>query len=258
VTRPGVIERLHNLHDCYMGVESGSQRVLDSIQKDQKVQTIIDAANALKSVGVTGNYSWIIGLPGEERADLEQTLALVDKIGEVQPNAPQRLRIYSPYPGAPLYEKAKAMGYRTPRNLYEWSRLSRENCELDYIVDKWELKTISYASYFKFYLGRQHIVKPIYYLPALVLKGIAELRWKYKFFKWPLEIYVVEAYRKLLSNPFAKLLYRGQRRLAGLGGDRSPSVPRRPAMVSGAGKRPGLGGAQGDRSEVPAGSRSAR
>jgi radical SAM superfamily enzyme YgiQ (UPF0313 family) len=208
VTRPGVVQQLHNLHDCYMGVESGSQRMLDLIKKDQKVHEIIDAAYALKSIGVTGNYSWIVGLPGEEQEDMGKTLDLVDKIATIQPDAPQRLRVYSPYPGAPLYEKALEMGYKRPRNLYEWAKLSRENCELDYIVDKWELKTISYVSYFKFYLGcRAHQVKPIYYIPAMILKGIAELRWKSKFFKFPLEIYAVEIYRKLFTNPFKKLLY---------------------------------------------------
>ncbi|MBI2371939.1 MAG: hypothetical protein HYV08_17210 [Deltaproteobacteria bacterium] len=174
---------------------------------------------------MTGNYSWIIGLPGEEREDLEKTIALADEIAAIQPRAPQRLRVYSPYPGAPLYEKAVAMGYQQPKNLYGWAKLSRENCELDYIVDKWELKTISYVSYFKFYLGTAHHVKPIYAVPAAILKGIAALRWKYKFFRFPVEIVAVEAYRKLLTNPFKKLMYILPRIRAILKGHRPPISP---------------------------------
>lgn len=233
VSRPGIIERLHNLHDCYLGVESGSQRVLDAIKKDQKVQSIVDAAEALKRVGARGNYSWIIGLPGEEREDLEQTLALVDRIATIQPEAPQRLRIYSPYPGAPLYERAVELGYKKPTSLYEWSRLSRENCELDYIVDKWELKTISYASYFKFYMFTHHQVKPLYYVPALVLWSIAALRWKYKFFKVPAEIYLVEVFRRFLASPMARLQYRVRTFVSGLRGPRG----RRALMAGGADPR---------------------
>ena len=207
LTRPGVIENLHNLDNCYIGVESGSQRILDLIKKDQKAESITEAAIVLKQHGTTGNFSWIIGLPDETPEDLNMTLEMVDKVHEIQPNAPQRLRVYSPYSGAPLYEKAVEMGYTRPETLFDWAKLSRENCELDYIVDKWQLKTISYASYFKFYMDTAHVLKPIYYLPSRILKFIANLRWKHKFFKIPVEIYAVELYRKLASNPLKKWLY---------------------------------------------------
>ena len=180
---------------------------MDLIKKDQKAESITEAAIVLKQHGTTGNFSWIIGLPDETPEDLNMTLEMVDKVHEIQPNAPQRLRVYSPYPGAPLYEKAVEMGYTRPETLFDWAKLSRENCELDYIVDKWQLKTISYASYFKFYMDTAHVLKPIYYLPSRILKFIANLRWKHKFFKIPVEIYAVELYRKLASNPLKKWLY---------------------------------------------------
>ncbi|MGE3471471.1 MAG: radical SAM protein, partial [Vicinamibacterales bacterium] len=61
----------------WMGAESGSQRVLDAMEKGQTVADIRRATRALKAAGIRVGYFLQFGYPGEERADIDATLALV-------------------------------------------------------------------------------------------------------------------------------------------------------------------------------------
>lgn len=61
----------------WMGAESGSQRVLEAMDKQQRVEDIRLAARWLKAAGVAVGFFLQFGYPGEQWADIESTLALV-------------------------------------------------------------------------------------------------------------------------------------------------------------------------------------
>jgi radical SAM superfamily enzyme YgiQ (UPF0313 family) len=63
-----------------LGLESGSQRILDLMGKKITPNQIIKAVSSLASYGIKTTTYWIIGYPGETEADFLQTLDLIEKL----------------------------------------------------------------------------------------------------------------------------------------------------------------------------------
>ena len=60
-----------------MGVESGSQRVLDSMDKGLRVAEVVAARARLRDAGIRACYFLQFGYPGEQWVDIQQTINLV-------------------------------------------------------------------------------------------------------------------------------------------------------------------------------------
>jgi anaerobic magnesium-protoporphyrin IX monomethyl ester cyclase len=63
--------------EVWMGVESGSQKVLDAMEKGLRVEEVIVARDHLKREGIRACYFLQLGYPGERWEDLQKTIALV-------------------------------------------------------------------------------------------------------------------------------------------------------------------------------------
>ncbi len=102
---PGVPEALKRA-GCdivWVGAESGSQKILDAMDKGTRVEQIYDAARKLHAAGVKIAFFLQFGYPGEEHADIEATLRMVrecepDDIG---------MSVSYPLPGTKFYESVK-------------------------------------------------------------------------------------------------------------------------------------------------------
>lgn len=127
-----------------IGAESGSQRVLDSISKDQKAEWIEWGVRNLaeQAPHIEANLSFILGLPEEDRKERQVTLELIDRLCRINPNARCSVAIYMPYPGTPLWPDALARGHTPPDNQLGWAEfdLNRGNTPW---VSETEARTIS-------------------------------------------------------------------------------------------------------------------
>jgi radical SAM superfamily enzyme YgiQ (UPF0313 family) len=63
--------------EVWMGVESGSQKILDAMDKGLRVEEVVSARQHLKSEGIRGCYFLQLGYPGEYWEDIQKTIALV-------------------------------------------------------------------------------------------------------------------------------------------------------------------------------------
>lgn len=63
--------------EVWMGVESGSQKVLDAMDKGLRVEEVVSARNYLKREGIRTCYFLQLGYPGEQWKDIQKTIALV-------------------------------------------------------------------------------------------------------------------------------------------------------------------------------------
>jgi len=63
-----------------LGVESGSQNVLNLMNKKMPVQQIKNAVSALAKAGIKTTTYWVVGYPGETEEDFKQTLALLTEL----------------------------------------------------------------------------------------------------------------------------------------------------------------------------------
>jgi len=184
---------------CYLlsfGAESGCPRILSKIKKDISPEDIINSAKMSLKYDIIPQYSFMIGLPGETKSDMMATLKLIDKLvnlsDKIQILGPQAFR---PYPGSPLYEECLEAGWKAPKSLEEWSHLI-EN-ELNYLtvknfpwvkdkefVESMEAYVRFGAHSIKSAMGSSVKVQKILKLGFVLL---CKLRWKLKFFFWPIE-----------------------------------------------------------------------
>ncbi|MFN8378805.1 MAG: radical SAM protein [Anaerolineae bacterium] len=87
----------------WVGAESGSQKILDAMEKGTTVEQIYEATRQLHAHGVKVAFFLQFGYPGETREDIEKTLQMVrdlmpDDIG---------ISVSYPLPGTPFYEAVR-------------------------------------------------------------------------------------------------------------------------------------------------------
>jgi anaerobic magnesium-protoporphyrin IX monomethyl ester cyclase len=90
--------------EAWIGAESGSQRVLDSMRKGTTVAQIVTARNRLKAVGIRVGFFIQLGYLGEELADIVATRELLDS---ARPDD-VGVSVAYPLPGTAFYEIVKA------------------------------------------------------------------------------------------------------------------------------------------------------
>ncbi len=87
----------------WIGAESGSQKVLDAMEKGTRVEQIRESASRLHEAGIKVGFFLQFGYPGETREDIEATLQLVrdsqpDDIG---------MSVSYPLPGTKFHEHVR-------------------------------------------------------------------------------------------------------------------------------------------------------
>lgn len=91
------------------GIESGSPKVLDRMKKKITPKQIEDAIRWTTEAGLVPGGSWILGMPGEDKESVHETLRLYKSINRYRRYS-NRFFFATPYPGTQLYEEMKSMG----------------------------------------------------------------------------------------------------------------------------------------------------
>lgn len=115
-------------HMLHVGVESGSDRVLEWLGKGIRAEQSVELNRRLAAVpGLMAAYNWLLAVPGERMEDLRQTRDLMLLLPRDNPRCiyfhPNR---FIPLPGTPLYQRALDHGLEPPRSLAGWARLDNE------------------------------------------------------------------------------------------------------------------------------------
>ena len=90
--------------EVWMGVESGSQKILDAMDKGLRVSEVVDARMRLKRAGIHACYFLQFGYPGESWKDIQQTVSLVRL---TRPHD-VGVSVSYPLPNTRFYEKVQA------------------------------------------------------------------------------------------------------------------------------------------------------
>jgi anaerobic magnesium-protoporphyrin IX monomethyl ester cyclase len=87
------------------GFESGSQAMLDSMQKQTTVEQMQRSIDLCRAEGIDVGGNFILGMPGETEESLDETYRFMYE-NRLRPS----FTFACPYPGSALYEEAKARG----------------------------------------------------------------------------------------------------------------------------------------------------
>lgn len=88
------------------GVESGVQRLLDLINKEEKLEDMEKAFALTKKVGITIRGFFMLGLPTETYQESLQTIEFAKKLNPLW----AQFTITTPFPGTPMFEMLKEKG----------------------------------------------------------------------------------------------------------------------------------------------------
>jgi len=138
--------------DVWFGVESGSQRVINEMDKGIMIEQTEKAFKWAKEVGLMTVANVILGIPTETRETAWETVKFIEKLN------PNDVGYYiaTPYPGTPMYEQVRDNGslkitdfdkYDTATPTFEIPTLSMT-----------ELREIREKAFQRFYLRPSYII----------------------------------------------------------------------------------------------------
>jgi len=186
-----------------IGAESGAEEVLDLMTKDSGPEAYYMAAKNLKKYNIQGNFSWILGYPGETLKNVYTTLNVIKDLEEINPDTEHVINIYAPYPGTPSFDQAIKLGFVPPPSLEGWTDNFREACkELSYIDEKNKkvMEAIRWAGIFRTMYKRKRLyaswIRPI----VNVLGTISNVRWNNNIYSLPIEQKTVSLGREVLKR----------------------------------------------------------
>jgi len=109
-----------------VGIESGSQRILNLISKDINLQEVIDVNKKISKFFEKTKYTFIMGLPSETEQELLQSTKFALKLYKDNPHVLPIFNIFFINPGTAVYNMAIKYGYKPPTSLEEWANTGRE------------------------------------------------------------------------------------------------------------------------------------
>jgi len=194
----------------HIGVESGSQKMLDLMRKGITVQQSLEANRRLKEhPKLIPMYNILCGVPSETMEDLKETGFFMKKLADENPNCiifdPGK---YIPYPGSELYDFSIKHGFVTPETPDDWDRMDQESdVYMPWYTPKYNryIKMLQIASYplsnWGKYLENYSWWALILFNTAKYLyKPIANIRLKKSFSSFLIDYYIYNLLKKALTK----------------------------------------------------------
>jgi radical SAM superfamily enzyme YgiQ (UPF0313 family) len=202
--------RRGGLGQIQMGADSGSPRVMHLMNKDfQKVETIYGAAERLSAAGIRPSFNMIFGYPGETEDDLRQSVALVMDVCRKYPGAEIWTNIFTPYPGAPVMERAFELGIDVPKSLEGWTDFFPRYTVLPWLKGKRHERVQIMREYLRVAFNRTPVSRVRRnWLNRAVHEMISiPARWRldHHFYNFPIELGVKNLVNQVIAPPKAKV-----------------------------------------------------
>ena len=176
------------LRRLLIGVESGSQEMMDWMKKDIKLSQVFFCAEKCKELDISVIFPFIIGFPSESDKSVAETVKVIKQLRTKSPKFDTPIFYFKPYPGSTITQEVVDNGYKLPSTTEEWG-------DFDYIGSSgpWVSKEKEkFFEAFKFYLklGYGRKGRAITY----PLKKIGQWRCINDNYKFPVEKFIIEKF----------------------------------------------------------------
>ncbi|NIR48593.1 B12-binding domain-containing radical SAM protein [candidate division KSB1 bacterium] len=177
------------LRRVLIGVESGSQQMLDWMKKDITLEQIYVVAERCARHDLAVIFPMIVGFPDEPEDSVHSTLNLAKELRAMSPKFTTQIFFYQPYPGSPISEMLKHNGYRLPTSLKEWASFDYVSSSGPCVSpEKWR-KIQAFKFYSRFaWNGNGTFLRQ-------ALGKLARWRCDHDFYRFPIEKTVAERFK---------------------------------------------------------------
>ncbi len=130
----------------FFGVESGSQRMLDEMNRMMTIEQIVAGTSAAKKVGLKIHAFMMVGFPGENYESINLT---IDFLKQLDPDEFSFTVAY-PLPGTELFHMVEPIGEQL-----EWRDPGENQLLFKSNIPEWGLRTAVWKAKYEFYLYRR-------------------------------------------------------------------------------------------------------
>ena len=196
--------RRSGLSQIAMGADSGSLKVMKLMNKDfQNLETIHKAAEKLHKAGVRPSFNMIFAYPGEGDKERRESIQLIMDICRKYPGAEFWTNIFTPYPGAPIMDRAFELGIQVPKTFEEWSEFFPRYTVLPWLTGKKHQRLQTMREYLRMAFNRVPVSihrKDRFTRAAHELLAIPS-RWRldHDVYGFPVEIWANQVARKIFK-----------------------------------------------------------
>ena len=204
----------------FFGAETGNDAILKQMDKGgtQSAEQIERFAARMKKFDIIPEYSFVLGMPAETEEkvmeNIENEIAFIKKIKEINPDTEIIIYIYSPVPteGSELYESVIKTGFSFPKKLEDW---------LDPQWQNFDLRKNPLTPWLKPYMidrikGFETVLNA--YSPSIsdfkltdfqkkTINKIAGFRYRNELYKFPLELKILQKYWLKYRQPELEGMY---------------------------------------------------
>lgn len=169
------------LRRVVLGVEAGSQKMLDYINKGINVNDVYDLSRRFVGTGIHPYFAFIMGFPDETEKDRDAVRNMITNLLEQNSNAKvSLLHCYRPLPGNPLFEVCKEKGLKEPQSLEEWGLFHTNRIDFPWLSQKTQ-KEILKLNFLSMFLDKKYeeIDNKFMRFLAMLYKPIARFRFKH-------------------------------------------------------------------------------
>ncbi|MBI2833311.1 MAG: radical SAM protein [Acidobacteria bacterium] len=177
--------RAAGLRRVIVGVEAGSQRMLEWMKKDITVEQVENAAEKCRRAGIAMLFNFIVGFPDEPPESVGATLGMAKRLCAMSPDFQAAVFYFKPYPGNDMADALLGDGYRFPQTLDEWAAF-------DYVGSSgpWVRRdTRARVEGFKFY---QRVASARSTPVRRPIQAVARWRCRRDFYRFPIEKAMIE------------------------------------------------------------------
>jgi radical SAM superfamily enzyme YgiQ (UPF0313 family) len=144
----------------FFGVESGSQRMLDEMNRMMTIEQIIGGTSAAKKVGLKIHAFMMVGFPGENYESLKLTINFLKQLNPDEFS----FTVAYPLPGTELFHMIEPID-----DQLEWRDPSENRLLFKSSVPEWGLKFAVWKAKYEFYMYRRAKRGQMIYLVAFYL-----------------------------------------------------------------------------------------
>lgn len=183
------------IYRLYFGVESGSPETLKHIKKGITCELVHKTVARCLAQGIEPVLSFMGGMPHETYEQFKMTLDFIEELRSMHKGVIiNGIFPYSPYPGTPMFDEAKATGMKFPETLDEWGEWKfqyspdhpwlkpkmRRELELAFLMVRFKYLQMRYRTHPTISTAK----KLLYDVCTIPLNVSERLRWKTRFFRF--------------------------------------------------------------------------
>ncbi len=192
------------------GAESASPKILKLMNKHfQELETIHTAARKCIAAGIRPSFNIIFGFPGEGRQERRETVRFITDVCRRYPGAEFWTNIFTPYPGAPVLDRAVKEGVLLPETFEGWADFFPRYTTLPWLNGREHQRVQTMRDYLRIAFARKPIASDRRGSVARVIHRAISIpaRWRLDrdVYGFPVEVWAKNLANRLTAAPKPKV-----------------------------------------------------